>query len=92
MRKSCAAKADSCEGSAKVPVTRCMLAAAAGCAVSRFGLGLAAAVAASRSGSLLRSAFAASHGIRTDDTRLGRNVWTSTRISNDGAVLPNIGT
>eukprot|EP00964_Phaeocystis_antarctica_P088407 scaffold56259_cov64-Phaeocystis_antarctica.AAC.1 len=49
MRKSCAAKADSCDGSAKVPVTRCMLAA-----VSRLGLGLTAAVTASISGSSLR--------------------------------------
>ena len=44
MRKSPAEKVDSCDGSAKVPVTRCMLAAAAGCAtVSRLGSGLAAA-------------------------------------------------
>eukprot|EP00964_Phaeocystis_antarctica_P068301 scaffold41379_cov71-Phaeocystis_antarctica.AAC.4 len=66
----CAAKADSCEGSAKVPVARCMLAAAAaGCAavwILGLGLAAAAATAASRSGSSLRRASAAnSHGIRT---------------------------
>ena len=64
MRKSCAANADSCDGSAKVPVMGCiaMLAAAAVCAVvSRLGLGLAAAAAAAAaaamsSGSSLNSA------------------------------------
>ena len=64
MRKSCDAKADSCEGSAKVPVMGCiaMLAAAAGCAASRLGLGLAAATgnaaaaAAMSSGSSLHGA------------------------------------
>ena len=46
MWNSCAAKADSCEGSAKVPVTRCMLAGAESCAAaSRFGLGRAARAA-----------------------------------------------
>ena len=54
MRKSCAAKADSCNGSAKVPVTRCMVGAVS------IGLGLAAAgTGASRSGSSLRWASAA---------------------------------
>jgi hypothetical protein len=44
MRKSCAAKTGSCDGSTKVPVKRYMLAAVAGCAAaSRLGLGLAAA-------------------------------------------------
>ena len=64
MRKSCAAKADSCDGSAKAPVTQCMFGA-----VSRLGLGLAAAgtgaSGASRSGSSLRWASAArSRGMR----------------------------
>ena len=55
MWNSCAAKADSCEGSAKVPVTRCMLAGAEGCtAASRLGLAAAVDAAASRSGSSLR--------------------------------------
>ena len=51
-----AAKADSCDGSAKVPVTQCMSGA-----VSSLGLGLAAGVGAgaSRSGSSLRWASAA---------------------------------
>jgi len=57
MRKSCAAKADSCNGSAKVPVTRCMVGAVS------IGLGLAAAGTGasvnSRSGSSLRWASAA---------------------------------
>eukprot|EP00964_Phaeocystis_antarctica_P039080 scaffold22351_cov66-Phaeocystis_antarctica.AAC.4 len=53
MRKSCAPKTDSCDGSAKVPVMGCMLAAAAGCAAVSLGLGLAATAAASRSGSSL---------------------------------------
>ena len=63
MRKSCAAKADSCNGSAKVPVTQCMFGAVS------IGLGLAAATGtgasgAERSGSSLRWASAArSRGI-----------------------------
>eukprot|EP00964_Phaeocystis_antarctica_P147793 scaffold114500_cov72-Phaeocystis_antarctica.AAC.1 len=51
MRKSCAAKARSCVGSAKVPVTGCITMGLAAGAAS-LGLGLAA-TGASRSGSSL---------------------------------------
>eukprot|EP00964_Phaeocystis_antarctica_P047924 scaffold27748_cov72-Phaeocystis_antarctica.AAC.2 len=73
LQKSCDAQAVSRVGSAKAPVMRCMLAAAAGCAaVSRLALGpAAAAAAASRSGSSLRRVSAArSHGIERRDDQL----------------------
>ena len=66
MRKSCAAKADSCDGSANLPVTRCMVgaisrsglgqaaAAGTGASIGLLGLAAAAGTGASRSGSSLR--------------------------------------